>query len=427
MLTLLGLCAPVLAQPLSTAFLYQGELSAGGTPAVTPHDLRFTLWTAPAAGSQIGPVLCIDNLTPTEGRFTSSLDFGAVFTGQRFYLQIDARADTGHSCANATGFTTLTPRQELTLTPNAAFALSAGSATQLNGQPASFFTDATNLAAGTLPDARLSANVANLNASQTFSGVKTFSAIPSFRGGSSGSTPPFIVDSTFKVSNLNADLLDGLDSSAFAAAAHAHPMIDLIGILPISQGGTGASSASAALTSLGAANLVANNQFVGSNNTFGGTVTAATFALSTPATRYRSLYHPAFQPTSSSVVLSGTSNFLAVSGTGTVVFQADLDIPHGAVITEVRFQVYDEDPARDITCSMLNYLGGFAPSVIANASVSSSGANNVSVQELVCTPTYTYLASSRSLFLRVSWDAAAGNSIRVYGARVTYTVTNPYP
>lgn len=43
----------------------------------------------------------------------------------------------------------------------------------------------------------------------------TFSNIPAFNGGTSGSTAPFTVDSTFLVTNLNADLLDNLHASSF--------------------------------------------------------------------------------------------------------------------------------------------------------------------------------------------------------------------
>lgn len=51
----------------------------------------------------------------------------------------------------------------------------------------------------------------NLEDDQTVSGIKTFSAIPAFNGGASGSTAPFTVDSTTKVTNLNSDLLDDQD------------------------------------------------------------------------------------------------------------------------------------------------------------------------------------------------------------------------
>lgn len=74
--------------------------------------------------------------------------------------------------------------------------------------------NAAQIASGTLADARLTANVALLAAVQTFTGVKTFSAAPAFTAGGT----PFTVSSTTKVNNLNADRLDGLDSSAFLQA-----------------------------------------------------------------------------------------------------------------------------------------------------------------------------------------------------------------
>jgi hypothetical protein len=137
---------------------------------------------------------------------------------------------------------------------SATTATTASNATQLNGQAASFYTTASNLtgtladarltsnvprknvpntftnsitapaffgngagltnldagdiAVGTLADARLSGNVALLNSSQTYSGT------PAFNGGTA-SLPPFTVNSTTVVTNLNADLLDGVSASEF--------------------------------------------------------------------------------------------------------------------------------------------------------------------------------------------------------------------
>ncbi|MBI5557356.1 MAG: hypothetical protein HY885_06925 [Deltaproteobacteria bacterium] len=48
---------------------------------------------------------------------------------------------------------------------------------------------------------------------------ETVSGIPSLNGGASGITPPFYVDSTTLVANLNADLLDGLSSGSFVLAS----------------------------------------------------------------------------------------------------------------------------------------------------------------------------------------------------------------
>lgn len=51
---------------------------------------------------------------------------------------------------------------------------------------------------------------------ESIAGVKTFSGAPAFNGGTSGVDAPFTVDSTFLVTNLNADLLDDNEASVFA-------------------------------------------------------------------------------------------------------------------------------------------------------------------------------------------------------------------
>ncbi|MBX3383266.1 MAG: hypothetical protein KF864_07135 [Phycisphaeraceae bacterium] len=209
------------AQVVTSAFTYQGQITTDGVPAAGLHDLRFRIFDAPAGGLQVGPTLCADNVALDEsGRFTVELNFGAIFNGFARFLEIDIRQDTGLSCGNPAGFSTLAPRQALTAAPYASHATDAGNASNaatLNGQPPSFYLNAANLT-GTLPDARLSTNVTTLSGSQVFSGSKTFSSPPAFSAAGS----PFNVSSTTRVNNLNADLLDGLDSTAFAAAAHTH-------------------------------------------------------------------------------------------------------------------------------------------------------------------------------------------------------------
>ncbi len=161
-------CSSALAQPVSSTFTYQGELRASGNPVSSAVDLRFRLYDAASLGTQVGPQLSISALTPSAGRFTASLDFGSVFNGQSRWLEIDVRA------VGSPSFTTLIPRQALTATPNAAYALSAGAAStasnaiQLNGQSATFYQNAASLNAGTLPDARLSGTYTSaLNLSST--------------------------------------------------------------------------------------------------------------------------------------------------------------------------------------------------------------------------------------------------------------------
>lgn len=214
------------AQPVNSEFTYQGELRDGGTPANGTYDLRFRLYDAFASGPQVGPLLCVDNVVVNNGTFTVALDFGPVFTGSTRYIEIDVRPDTGLGCASGIGFVILTPRQKIATTPYSSHSLSAATATNattasnatnLNGQPASFYSNAANLS-GSLSDARLSSNVTLLSGSQVFSGTKTFNSSPVFA--SVGA--PFSVSSATKVTGLNSDLLDGIDSSGFAAASHTH-------------------------------------------------------------------------------------------------------------------------------------------------------------------------------------------------------------
>lgn len=121
----------------STAFTYQGRLKNGATPANGLHDFRFTLFSAASGGVALGSAQCLDNILITEGVFTTTLDFGPQFvTTDARFIQIEVRADTGLSCANTTGFTTLAPRQVLTAAPVATHAKSAFSLAAAGGSPA---------------------------------------------------------------------------------------------------------------------------------------------------------------------------------------------------------------------------------------------------------------------------------------------------
>ena len=71
---------------------------------------------------------------------------------------------------------------------------------------------------------------ARSDAIDTISAVWTYSAIPAFNGGASGVSAPFTVDSNFLVTNLNADLLDGNEASAFALSSHSHAISDVTGL-----------------------------------------------------------------------------------------------------------------------------------------------------------------------------------------------------
>jgi hypothetical protein len=120
------------AEPVGTAFTYQGRLTDGGGPANGGYDLQFVLYDAAAGGAAVGPLQTRDDILVTGGLFTVSLDFGAVFGGARRWLEVGVR--TG---ASTGPYATLSPRQELTPSPGALSAPWSGVA----GKPPGFADD----------------------------------------------------------------------------------------------------------------------------------------------------------------------------------------------------------------------------------------------------------------------------------------------
>ncbi len=167
----------------SSTFTYQGQLSAGGTPANGLFDLRFTLHNAAASGTQVAGPLTNAPVGVTNGLFTTELNFGSsTFDGNPRWLEIGVRPN-----GSAQAFTTLTPRQALNATPYAIRAANfAGTLA------------ATNLT-GKISDTNLSANVALLNTSAPFS--------------SSVSAPNFIGNG-INLTNLSATNLVGVLADA---------------------------------------------------------------------------------------------------------------------------------------------------------------------------------------------------------------------
>ena len=104
-----------------TAFTYNGKLNDNGYPANGSYDLRFTLYDAATNGTAFGS-LTNPATGASNGLFTVTLDFGSIFTGSNYWLEIAARTNGPGS----PGFTTLSPRQPITPAPYAIYSASAG-------------------------------------------------------------------------------------------------------------------------------------------------------------------------------------------------------------------------------------------------------------------------------------------------------------
>jgi hypothetical protein len=225
--------------PVGLDFTYQGYLTGDDLPIDGTCDFQFTLWDDPAAGAQVGPLVEQLAVPVGQGRFTTRLDFGNVYDGTALWLQVAVR------CGDPS-YTTLTPRQAVTAAPYAAATLS------LRGQPLSgalptagqvLEWDGANWTAAADDDTLYSAGAGLLLSGTVFYADETYlqrRVAPCGAGyaiqqvNQDGSVICQLVDNTtyqagnqltltgttFDVvegagSNLDADLLDGLQGSAY--------------------------------------------------------------------------------------------------------------------------------------------------------------------------------------------------------------------
>lgn len=173
--SLLTTNVPVWAQ--GTAFTYQGRLNDGGAPANGLYDFRASLFTSISGGSTWAGPRAESGILVSNGVFVMKLDFGTVFDGTVCWLELSLRT-------NGLGaFTVLSPRQQLTPTPYANFALTSSN---LSGA----------LSLAQLPAGVVTNNSAGVNLNGTFAGNGT------------------------GLSNVNAQTLNGLGRESLWSAVN---------------------------------------------------------------------------------------------------------------------------------------------------------------------------------------------------------------
>jgi hypothetical protein len=116
----------VIPPDIGTTFTYQGRLLEDSNTANDFYDFEFRLYNSPDAtlGVQLGSTVFVDDMSVVDGYFTAGLDFGSVYDGDSRWLEIAVRP---YASSDPCDFVTLSPRQELTPTPHAIYAKTAGS------------------------------------------------------------------------------------------------------------------------------------------------------------------------------------------------------------------------------------------------------------------------------------------------------------
>jgi hypothetical protein len=139
-----------------TAFTYQGQLQAGGSPANGSFDLTFAFCPAGSGTGQFGATFTNFATPVSNGLFKVTLDFGANFPGADRWLEIGVGT-------NGNGvFFTLSPRQQILSAP---YAITAGN---LSGTLAA--SQLTGTAPSTLLSGAYSGALSLNNAGNSFSG-----------------------------------------------------------------------------------------------------------------------------------------------------------------------------------------------------------------------------------------------------------------
>ncbi len=110
------------AVPMSTAFTYQGRLMDSNEVADGVYDFEFKLFDSITEGDQLGEYIFIPSVEVSDGYFTVDLAFdNNEFNGEARWLEIGVRPE-----GEEVQPTVLSPRQELTPSPYALYAQTAG-------------------------------------------------------------------------------------------------------------------------------------------------------------------------------------------------------------------------------------------------------------------------------------------------------------
>jgi len=269
---------------------------------------------------------------------------------------------------NVNNATTAYSKAESALNVNSA--LTANNSTNLGGQAASYYTNATNITTGTLPYAQIPANVINTTAAFTRTGITTFSANVVL--GSSGLSANGGFGTAGQVLHSNGT------AAYWAADDNAGGTVTSVATGNGMTGGT--------ITTTGTVSILANTGVVANatglfvNATYIGTISAnnASFLGGTAAASYALLAGPTFTGTvnvssgnfySNNLLLQGdgTDAYIRPINSGSVLYLGANNNNHLSLVANGNLGVGTSSPSYKLHTS---YSGGTAsPSALYRSAV----------------------------------------------------------
>lgn len=379
LMTLAGLAQ---AEP----FVFQGTLNDAGMPADGLYDLEFELYDAQTGGTSIGTRNTIDDLDVTDGGFTAELDFGDVFDGSQRWIEIRVRDG-----ASAGAYTTLFPRAKVGNTPQASYATKSATADALSDP---FWTD---LAPGVLLVGEHEGDdqvFINLDRPIESGDVMVVH--------SSANAPGGMTVSTW----VNGMPYYGYASGGFARAkTYYDPVTDA---WVVSKGGNDIIEIDSNDDVIITNNLIVNGTIT-SMGGGGGGGTLVGYKSYTPESIFRDFdFVRAFNAFAGAIQVQGSSGYL----------RADVDLPHGATVTNIRVEYVDRAAGTDLRLELWRreiLTLAFTNEVLATST--GSNASMVQVFDIIPSPPLVIDNTECTYGLRAfatnnSWPAAGNMGIR---------------
>jgi len=161
-----------------------------------------------------------------------------------------------------------------------------------------------------------------------------------------------------------------------------------------------------------------------------GSVVANDYLYSTPKTSYYSIpvsemevYNSAYAYRTIKSFTSGAPNYMYFTGgtAGSDAFaHAPVHLPHGAVVTNLKVQIFDNSAAVAATVELYRISAGSATLMVACSAINSPTTQIINNNSI----TYSVIDNSAySYGLRIIGDQSGGTNLRFYHVKITYTVT----